>query len=914
VTADPRLPELFAEASELEGPARAAWLEALRGTDEALARELEELLAAAPAGERRFATPAWENLPPAAEEGSPPAAPERVGPYRVVREIGRGGMGRVFLAEQEGAEFRRAVALKILDRPAPGEEAVRRFRDEARILAGLEHPGIARFYDAGRAEDGTWFLALEYVEGEDLLAFARRRGLGLRARVELFLEVIDAVDFAHRRLVVHRDLKPANVLVGADGRVRLLDFGISKIVDPEASGGADETRTALRAFTPAYASPEQLRGERPTVATDVYSLGVVLYEMLAGRRPFARRATPGGAGSPVPAERDPAPPSTAARVAARSGDTATDEVTNRTVAWRDLAGDLDAITLKALRGEPEARYRSAAALADDLRRWLHGEPVAARRGGRRYRAGKFVARHRLTVGFATALGLALGAGTAGVLVQSRRVAQQAAIAQEQRDFALHQLARAEAINDLNAFLLSDAAPGGRPFTAGELLARAERIVERQRGDAPGDRAELLVSIGRQYQTQEEDAKARRLLAEAYELARRGGERAMHAKAACALASSLGNADELERAESLFAEGLGLLPDAPQFALHRVFCLLRGSEVARDADDGVTALERVEGAQRVLHESGQGSALLELRVAMDLAESYRTAGRYREADLAFSRAAERLEALGRGDTETAGTLLNNWALVLRLMGRPLAAEPLFRRAVQIASAGDDEERVSPMLLNNLGRTLLDLDRVDEASDYADRAYAGARRGGNEGVLNQALVLRTSVSIRQGDLRRAASALAELEPRVERLPPEHFLHFALASQQGLLAHARGDFPAALAAHDRAVALAEELDLPILLLRRSPSALAAGRHDEAAADVRRALAAAQSAVEPGARSSFIGLAHLALARALRAQGKEGEAGAAYAAALVHLEPTLGTDHPDSREARTLAGAPVPVPVAAQ
>jgi tetratricopeptide (TPR) repeat protein len=781
---------------------------------------------------------------------------------------------------------------------------VRRFRDEARILAGLEHPGIARLYDAGRAEDGTWFLALEYVEGQDLLAFVRERRLGLGDRVELFLQVLDAVDFAHRRLVVHRDLKPANVLVGADGRVKLLDFGISKIVDSEA-GDPAETRTALRAFTPAYASPEQLRGERSTVATDVYSLGIVLYEILTLQRPFGRAAGPLEPQSA--ARRDPVPPSTAARrTTVETAGAGAGGATTRAVGWRHLAGDLDAITLKALRAEPEARYRSAAALADDLRRWQRGEPVEARRGGRRYRLAKFAGRHRVPVTFAATMVLALAAGLAGTLVQSRRVAQQAAIAQEQRDFALHQLARAEAINDLNGFLLSDAAPGGKPFTAGELLARAERIVARQRGDALGDRAELLVSIGRQYQSQDEDTKAQRLLAEAYELGRRGGERAMHAKAACALASALANADELERAESLFAEGLGLLPDAPQFALHRVFCLLRGSEVARDADEGETAVARVEQAQRLLRESGQGSGLLELRVAMDLAESYRTAGRYREANLAFSRAAASLEALGRGDTETAGTLLNNWALVMWLMGQPLAAEPLYRRAVQIASAGDGEERVSPMLLNNLGRTLLDLDRTDEAADYADRAHAGARRGGNEGVINQALVLRTSVSIRQGDLRRAASALAELEPRVARLPPEHFLHLALASQQGLLAHARGDFAAALAAHDRAVGLAEEQDLPILLLRRSPSALAAGRLDAAAEDARRALAIAQEAAEPGARSSLVGLAHLALARALRAQGKMGESGAAYTAALEHLEPTLGPDHPDSREARALVGAP--------
>ncbi len=395
----------------MEGEAQAAWLAGLRCEDEALAREIAELLAASAAGERRFATPAWERLAPSESEAP---MPERVGPYRIRREIGRGGMGRVFLAEQEDPAFRRTVALKIIDRPGLAEDMIRRFRDEVRILAGLEHPGIARFYDAGRAEDGSWFLALEYVEGEDLLAFVRRRNLDLRERVGLFLQVLDAIDFAHRRLVVHRDLKPGNVMVSSDGRAKLLDFGISKIVDPDDSM---VTRTELRAFTPAYASPEQLRGERATVATDIYSLGVMLYEILAGRRPDAPRVAAGLA-------RDPEPPSTAARQTGDPVDPRSQATTF--IRWQDLTGDLDAIALKALRAEPESRYRSAAAFADDLKRWLASEPVEARRGGRRYRLAKFAARHRLSLSAATAIFLALAAGFSAALEQrSRALAAQA---------------------------------------------------------------------------------------------------------------------------------------------------------------------------------------------------------------------------------------------------------------------------------------------------------------------------------------------------------------------------------------------------------------------------------------------------------------------------------------------------------
>ena len=904
MTTDPRLPELFAQASELDGEARRAWLEELRGADAALAREVEELLGAAAAGERRFAHPAWEQLPTAGEDAPRDVTPDRIGPYRIRREIGRGGMGRVFLAEQEGAEFRRLVALKVLDRPASAEEASRRFRDEARILAALEHPGIARFYDAGRTADGIGYLALEYVEGEDLLAFVRGRELGLRRRVELFLEVLDAVDFAHRRLVVHRDLKPANVLVGTDGHVKLLDFGISKIVDPEAEAEEADTRTALRALTPAYASPEQLRGERATVATDVFSLGIVLYEILTGRRPFARaEALSSEQGA---RERDPAPPSTAAR---RAGDPRADPATGPPaptgIAWRELAGDLDAVVLKALRSEPESRYRSAAAFAVDLRRWLRGEPVEARRGGRRYRLGKFVARHRLPVGLAATLVLALAAGAGGILVQSGRAAEQAEVARRQRDFALRQLARAEAINELNAFLLSDAAPGGRPFTAGELLDRAHEVVARQRDEPPADRAELLLALGRQYQTQDDQSKAHRLLTEAYELARRAGEPAVRARAACALASSFGNLEQLDRAWPLLAEGLALVRDEPQYALHRVFCLLRDSEVARDADDGGRAVASVHAAERLLRQSSQGSSLLHLRVAMDLAESHRVAGDLAAADRAFASAATRLEALGRGDAETAGTLLNNWALTVRTAGRPLDAERLFRRAVEIASQDGGLEGVSPILLGNLARTLVDLARPAEAEGYAEHALAGARRGGLETATTLALSHLSFIHRELGQLSAAARELDEFEARIADLPADHYMWAVLASDRGLLAEKGGDLAAARAAHDRAVSLADDQVLPALLVRRAALGLAEGRAEAAGADAARALDLVRRDAEPDTPSSRVGLAQLALARARRAQGRSAEAAAAYGAALAHLTLALGPDHPDTREARAGAAA---------
>ena len=911
------LPDLFARALELDPAGRKSLLAEVAAQDAALARGLERMLEAdgnSSPLDRPLRIPTAGETAHHSEATAPDSAPDRIGPYRIVRELGRGGMGRVYLAEEEAEEFRRMVALKVIQRPAFDDEAVRRFRDEVRILASLEHPGIARFFDGGRAPDGTWFLALEYVEGEDFLGFVRRRNLDVRARVELLLQVLDAVDFAHRRLVVHRDLKPGNVLVSAEGRAKLLDFGISKILDPSQ---AEATRTELRPLTPAYASPEQLRGERVTTLTDVYSLGVMLYEALAGRRPFASREVAGAVLVEVSRallERDPEPPSTAARETATSSDHA--EATTR---WRDLTGDLDAITLKALRAEPESRYPSVAALADDLRRWLAGRPVEARRGGRRYRLAKFVRRHRLPVGFAALALLALVVGVAGIVLQSQRAARAAVVAEAERDFAIRQLARAEAINDLNSFLLTDAAPVSKPFTVGDLLGRAERMIGKEQGWSPETRVEILLSVGRQFERIDEVARGRRLIDEAYTLSRRGRDAATRAAAACSLAHSESLAGRFDRAEALFAEAMAALPDEPQLALHRVSCLLHGSEIARYGEQPARAIERVEAAQRLLRESGQGSALLALRVAMDLAESQRKTDDLMRANASFAEAYRRLVALGFGETETAGTLFNNWALVVNGLGRPLDAERLFRRSVEISSADGGDADVSPVLLTNLARALLDLGRLEEAKGYAERAESEARRTGNGFALNLALSARSLIELKLGHLHAADRLLAELRTRwEEEFPPGHHLHGILASMRGLLAEARGDHAAARAAQDRAITILDATPqrgraLPHVLLRRSELALRGGDVGRALSDAALALELERKASQPGSPSHRVGLAQLALGRALAAQGKPAEAGNAFAAALAQLEPTLGSDHPDTRAARELASrvaSPKPAP----
>jgi len=397
---DHALREAFAQAEELGSAEREAFLAGLDERDPVMAREVRELLRA-----HDLQTSALERSPfgvdgPADSE----AVPEQIGPYHILHEIGRGGMGRVYLAEQRGEDFVRRVAVKRLEQWQASPASARRFRDEVKFLAALEHPGIARFLDGGRAADGSAYLALEYVEGSDLLAHARERQLTVEGRLRLFLEVLAAVEFAHAQRIVHRDLKPGNVLVGADGHPKLLDFGISKLIDPERADSV--TRTETRALTPAYASPEQFRGGPVTVASDVYSLGVLLYVLLAGVHPFRAASGDPRALELAVLGQEPEPPSTAARRATKEEGPDRDAASTVPAdAVARLGRDLDAICLKALRKEPEERYASVQELAEDLRRFLDGRPVVAHRGGVSYRIGKLARRHRIHLAVAAAAAL-----------------------------------------------------------------------------------------------------------------------------------------------------------------------------------------------------------------------------------------------------------------------------------------------------------------------------------------------------------------------------------------------------------------------------------------------------------------------------------------------------------------------------
>jgi serine/threonine protein kinase/tetratricopeptide (TPR) repeat protein len=430
------------------------------------------------------------------------ASDRRIGPYRLVRELGQGGMGAVFLAVRDDDVFHKRVAVKLLKRGMDTDAIVQRFRAERQILAGLDHPNIARLLDGGTTDDGLPYLVMEYVEGAPLIEYADARDLDIAARIDLFLQVSAAVQHAHQNLVIHRDLKPANVLVTAEGVPKLLDFGIAKLLNPEMAGHTmAPTAPGLQLMTPEYASPEQVRGEVVTTATDVYSLGVLLYEFLTGRRPYRLTSRTLPEIARVVCEEEPVQPSLAVtrpadpaerEPGARPTGPRSTRVADSQRLQRRLEGDLDNIVLKALSKEPTRRYASVDQFAEDLRRHLAGLPVLARPDTFGYRASKFVRRHRGAVTAGAAVVLALVLGLVGVAWQARVASRERARA-EQRFADVRSLA--------NAFLFDvhDAVRDLSGSTAARQLMVQKGIeyLDKLATDA-GDRADLRRELAAGY--------------------------------------------------------------------------------------------------------------------------------------------------------------------------------------------------------------------------------------------------------------------------------------------------------------------------------------------------------------------------------------------------------------------------------
>jgi eukaryotic-like serine/threonine-protein kinase len=418
----PRVKELFEAVVDLTPAERKALLEKVCANDASLRMEIESLL------ESDAQSIGFIEKPVMVVPGSLLTNSRdeekiiglRLGSYQIVREIGRGGLGVVYLAVRADKQFDKQVAIKLIKRGLDTDETLRRFRREWQILATLEHPNIARLIDVGATEDGLPYLVMEYVEGEPIADYCELHALSLRQRLELFRVVCAAVTYAHQHLVVHRDIKPSNILVTAEGEPKLLDFGIGKLLDSSDEVAALPTLTVVPVLTPEYASPEHVRGETITTASDIYSLGVLLYELLSGNRPYRIKTRRPDEIARAVTDTEPAAPSSV--------------VTDQYSEFRKfLKGDLDNIVLMAMRKEPQRRYASAAQFSDDIRRHLGGLPIRARKDTIAYRSSKFVARHRVGVAAAALLILSLIGGLIATIWEARRAYQERTIAQRRFD-------------------------------------------------------------------------------------------------------------------------------------------------------------------------------------------------------------------------------------------------------------------------------------------------------------------------------------------------------------------------------------------------------------------------------------------------------------------------------------------------
>lgn len=442
----------------------------------------------------------WAEVPDEAPSQTTGMEGQRLGPYRIVRKLGSGGMGDVYLAERADEQYQQQVAIKIVRSGAFAAQIHSRLRQERQILARLQHPNIARLLDGGQMADGTPYIVMEYIEGEAIDTWCDRRRLGLAARAELVRTVCAAVHYAHQNLIVHRDLKPNNILIATDGTPKLLDFGIAKLLDTRQSlHTLAVTHMDFRVMTPAHASPEQVRGDVITTASDIYVLGVLLYELLSGRRPFQLEGSRVTDMERIICDQDPVPPSVlVARTATEAPELLADIAACRgltaTRLQRELKGDLDNIIMMAMRKDAARRYVSAEQLASDLERHYGGQTVMAASDSWSYRAGKFVQRHAVAVGAAAFATVALTAFSAVTYLQGQRIARE-------RDIAAAERERAEQVSSflVELFELSDPSHSrGNQITARELLDLGARRISNGLANQPMTRATLMGTIGGVY--------------------------------------------------------------------------------------------------------------------------------------------------------------------------------------------------------------------------------------------------------------------------------------------------------------------------------------------------------------------------------------------------------------------------------
>lgn len=660
-----------------------------------------------------------------------------VGPWRIEREIGRGGMGAVYLAERADGQFEKQVALKLVKRGMDTDEILERFRFERRILAGLEHPHIARLYDGGASEDGRPYLVMELVQGKPITAWCDEKRVDIDGRLALFRTICAAVQYAHQKLVVHRDLKPSNILVTDEGTPRLLDFGIAKLLTEEDST-TPMTRTGVRVLTPEYASPEQLRGESVSTAADVYALGAVLFELLTGSRPF------GGDRRTLDPERTAPRPS--ALVARKSQDAATDVAAARSTTpgklRKRIEGDLDLIVLRALDPDPARRYGSAQQLLDDLERHRAGLPVQARAPTLVYRARKFARRNRAGILAGALVLLTLVGGLAATMWQARNAARERDVANEARRSA----------EEVMAFLLGmfdSADPMGvrtertDTMRVRQLVDRGAARVRTELAGQPRLQSEMLTMLGRVYANMGIYESAEDMLEDAARTAA-AADATPHARAIplVLLGNTAKQQGSFARADSLLSAAMRVYDDAglPTDSTYMYAVSERGVALMYIGD---------YEASMAMHERALGLVdSLGIRGTSLHAQVLNNHGNLLLYTSDFDGAADvfretlALERSYLGDRHARlAASLNNLATSLHFGGHLEEAEPIYREAVNIglATLGPDHGETG-VYLQNLAGYYDDLGRFDEAREYYEASLRAHEATLGRNNVNTALLLR------------------------------------------------------------------------------------------------------------------------------------------------------------------------------
>ena len=692
-----RVQEILADALELPAAVRPAFLDAQCDGRPDLRSEVESLLRAAETADGYFADLADRAGITDADDEAPTAEPDmegrRIGAYRLGRLLGRGGMGAVYLADRADGQFELTAALKLLPLGAATPDARRRFLEERRILARLEHPGIARLYDGGVTDDGTPYFVMEWVEGVPLTEYCRIRGLDLEARLRLFLDICDTVAYAHNKLVVHRDIKPNNILVTRSGQVKLLDFGIARLLEP-GSDGSVSTALSGRLMTPKYASPEQLRGEHVSTASDVYTLGVILHELLTGVSPYELSADHTGLMDAIC--RVPVTiPSVRLTRSAKATVTSADEARAVVAAAdsmgssvrslvRELRGDLDNILLMALRKEPDRRYSSVDALATDIRRHLDGFPVKARPEGLQYVSGRFLRRNALAIGAAAAVVILLTALGVVSVVSAITLSEHSRDVARERD-------RAEEIAHFMRELFEVAHPGStsaETVTARELLDHGVEKIRVDHANDPALQAEMMTVLGSVYRQLglPDDALALLREADAIQSAAPATHPRERAATLLELGRNLSVSGQAAVALSVTRQGRDLLASEPEASSEEVvLATLDLSRMLLAGGDSTAAREETQAALTRFRTLSGAPEDKRLEMLLALAPAVLASGDVAAADPLLREALRSLEQRRGRVHRSVPPILAGMAEVALLTGRPQEAATLLRQSVDVHRA-------------------------------------------------------------------------------------------------------------------------------------------------------------------------------------------------------------------------------------